>query len=128
MNKSKDMNLRLIIPHILYAKWSIEKNSIKEFIKKFGYWSWERSKPALKIYINDNNIIGEQFSSYLDLDEGDNECMFFVPYYNKTYRAEFGRYLEKSIFIPFLYSKNIKILQESNHSIFRLPDNFIIRQ
>jgi len=124
MNK---MKLKLIIPNILYAKWRIEENSIKNFIKTFGYWSWERSKPALKIFINDGNVIGEQSSSYLNLDEGDDECMFFVPYHSKTYRTEFGRCLGKNIFIPLACSNSIEIIKESGYSIFRLPINFILK-
>jgi len=127
LNKTKKMKLKLIFPHILYAKWSIEENSIKEFIKKFGYWSWEKSKPVLKISINDSNIFGEQYSFYLDLDEGDIDCMFFVPYHNKTYKTEYGRCLGEDIFIPFVCSNSIEILQESGYSIFRLPVNFVVK-
>lgn len=126
MNKHKKMELKLITPHILFAKWIIKENKIKEFISKFGYWSWEKSKPALKIIINDHGIIGEQSLFYLDLDEGDNECVFFAPYYSKTYITEYGRCLGENIFIPFLCSNSIKILQENDYTIYRLSDNFIV--
>lgn len=126
MNHSKKIKLNLILPHILSANWSIEDYYMKDFIKKFGYWSWGKSKPALKIYINDFNIIGEQCSFLLYLDEKDCQCMFFAPYNNKTYRIEYGRALGKNIFLPFISSNSVEILRERDYSIFRLPEYFTL--
>ena len=128
MHKLKKMHLKLIIPHILYVKWDIEDNYMKEFIEDFGYWSWKKSSPTLKIYINDATIIGEQYSFFLPLDEEDCQCIFFAPYNNKTYRIEYGRILERNIFIPCISSNGIEILKENDYHVFRLPDSFIFNQ
>src|SRR5690554_663470 len=118
-------SLKLLMPHIFYAKWKVDEKKIKEYIQKFGYWAWEHSKPALKVIINDKNILREQNSSFIHLSEGDSECVFFVPLENKLYRTEYGRLLGKDLFIPMSSSNSTMMLRDEYEEILRLPNSFL---
>ncbi len=123
--KDSKIKVNLLLPHILYTKWRIPEENIKNFIKNFGYWAWEQSKPTLKVYINDITILGEQKSFFIDLEEKDNECAFFVSYDNKKYRIEYGRMIQENIFIPLISSKFIIHPSDQYYSTFRLPRHIL---
>lgn len=126
--KNQALKLMFKTPHALYAKWKIEDNHIKEFIKKFGYWAWDESTPALKICLNDSmKIIGEQNSFILSLKEGEKECIFFIPLVNKVYWVEYGRYFKGDIFIPFIKSNILSPSKEQKYPITRLPNELIYK-
>ncbi len=117
--------LKILMPHILYAKWKLDEEKIKEYIQKFGYWAWECSKPALKIIINDKSILGEQDFSFILLSEEDQDCVFFVPHDNKLYRVEHGRLLGNDLFIPLSSSNSEMMIKGECDKILRLPDMFL---
>lgn len=120
MRDSK-IKLEILLPHIISCSWKIQEADIKDFIKTFGYWAWEQSKPMLKVYINDEKIMGEQESFFIGLKEGETECIFFTPHDNKKYTIEYGRHMGNDIFIPFVTSNAIVHLDDQNYSAFPLP-------
>ncbi|MCR1897750.1 hypothetical protein NSA47_01950 [Irregularibacter muris] len=120
------MKLKFLLPHILQAEWNIEEIHIKDFIKKFGYWAWEQSIPALKIDINSSsNIMGEEESFILPLEEGDEQCIFFTSYNRKVFWVEYGRKMDNEIFIPFISSDRIKDCHFKECPIMPLPKNLV---
>ncbi|HHT50383.1 MAG TPA: DUF4912 domain-containing protein [Eubacteriaceae bacterium] len=121
MENNSKIVLQQISPHILHIKWKLD-NSLKEiFSEKFGEWWWKKSKPMLKICINDFNIIGEQDAFYLNLKEEDRESVIYVSSLNKTYCAQYGRCLGKFIFLPIINSNRINLLIEDKCTIIKLP-------
>lgn len=121
MEGSNKIVIGQIIPHILHIKWEIDKNSKVDFVERFGDWVWCKSRPILKINMNDFNIIGEQSSFYLDLEENDRESVIFLPTHTKTYSVQYGRSLGKYIFIPLITSKNVDLVEMNEDSVIKLP-------
>ena len=125
-NLGHKIKLRFILPHILHTQWNIEENHIKDYIKKFGYWAWEQSIPALKICINSNpNIMGEEESFILPLEEGDEHCTFYTSYNHKIFWVEYGRTLGSEVFIPFISSNRVNDYHFNEYPVMVLPHNTI---